>query len=315
MQQRLVSLDVLRGWTVALMILVNNPGSWAHVPAVLRHAEWHGCRPADLVFPFFLFSMGGAMALSLERRRAAGAPRASLLRKVLRRGALILLLGLVLGGFPFGLPLDPAAARVFTPTLITDSLAHLRLPGVLQRIAGCWLLAASLIVLFPRRRDRLAAAGVLLLSYEAAMRAPLVAGWGSGSFAIADNFARWLDLRVLGEAHLLKVGGFASDPEGLLPTLTATLTTLLGFAAVAWLQRGPMTAARLARLGLAGDSEVPNDPELPLPLAHVHPVHEVVHIDCFLPGCPPSADSIWAFVTSLLEGRPAHLAPRLIHYD
>jgi len=70
-----------------------------------------------------------------------------------------------------------------------------------------------------------------------------------------------------------------------------------------------------ARLGLSGDSEVPNDPELPLPLAHVHPIHEVVHIDCFLPGCPPSADSIWAFVNSLLEGRPAHLAPRLIHYD
>jgi predicted acyltransferase len=252
MQQRLVSLDVLRGWTVALMILVNNPGSWAHVPAPLHHAAWHGCTPTDLVFPFFLFSMGGAMALSLDRRRAAGLPRAALLRQVLRRGLLILLLGLVLGAFPFGLPLDPQAARAFTPSVFTDSLVHLRIPGVLQRIALCWLLAASLIVIFPKMRHRAAAAGVLWLLYEVAMRAPLIAGWGAGSFAQADNFARWLDLRVLGEAHLLSVGGLASDPEGLLPTLTATMTTLLGFAAVAWLQRGAMTATRLGRLALTG---------------------------------------------------------------
>lgn len=252
MQQRLVSLDVLRGWTVALMILVNNPGSWAHVPAPLRHAAWHGCTPTDLVFPFFLFSMGGAMALSLDRRRAAGIPLAALLRQVLRRGVLILLLGLVLGAFPFGLPLDLQAARAFTPSAFTDSLVHLRIPGVLQRIALCWLLAASLIVIFSKMRHRAAAAGVLWLLYEAAMRAPLIAGWGAGSFAQADNFARWLDLRVLGEAHLLSVGGLVSDPEGLLPTLTATVTTLLGFAAVAWLQRGAMTTARLGRLTLAG---------------------------------------------------------------
>jgi len=253
MRTRLVSLDVMRGLTVALMIQVNNPGSWAWtLSPQLTHAQWHGCTMTDLVFPFFLFSMGGAMALSLERRRAAGAPRGALLRKVVRRGGLILLLGLVLGAFPFGLPLDPTAARAFTPSLVIDNLAHLRLPGVLQRIAGCWLLAASLIVLCPRPRSRLAAAGVLLLLWETAMRAPLVAGWGAGSFAIADNFARWLDLRVLGEAHLLSTGGLASDPEGLLPTLTATLTTLLGFAAVAWLQRRPLTLVRLSRLALAG---------------------------------------------------------------
>lgn len=252
MRQRLVSLDVLRGWTVALMILVNNPGSWAHVPAPLRHAAWHGCTPTDLVFPFFLFSMGGAMALSLDRRRAGGAPRAALLRQVLRRGALILLLGLALGAFPFGLPLDPQAARAFAPSMVTDSLSHLRIPGVLQRIALCWLLAASLIVLCPRARHRAAAAVLLVALYEAAMRAPLIAGWGAGSFAQADNFARWLDLRVLGEAHLLHAGGLASDPEGLLPTLTATVTTLLGFAAVAWLQRGAVTAGRLGRLALLG---------------------------------------------------------------
>jgi predicted acyltransferase len=114
------------------------------------------------------------------------------------------------------------------------------------------LLAASLIVVLPKTRHRVAAVGVLWVMYETAMRAPLSAGWGAGSFAQADNFARWLDLRVLGETHLLSVGGLASDPEGLLPTLTATITTLLGFAAVSWLQRGAITAPRLGRLALLG---------------------------------------------------------------
>lgn len=241
MGQRLISLDVLRGATVALMILVNNPGSWAHVPAPLRHAAWNGCTPTDLVFPFFLFAMGGAMALSLERRRQEGAPRAALLRQVWRRGALILLLGLALNAFPFGLPLDPQAARAFTWSSVADTIAHLRLPGVLQRIAVCWLLAASLIVLVTRPWPRAAAAVALLLIYEAAMR-----GFGGG-FAPADNAARWLDLRVFGAAHMLNSDGLALDPEGLLPSLTATLTTLLGFATVAWLRRD-----RLMRLTLVG---------------------------------------------------------------
>ena len=246
MRQRLISLDVLRGWTVALMILVNNPGSWAHVPAPLRHAAWNGCTPTDLVFPFFLFVMGGAMALSLERRRAGGEPRAALLRQVWRRGALILLLGLALNAFPFGLPLDPQAARAFTWTSVADSFAHLRFPGVLQRIAVCWLLAASLIVLVARPRHRTVAAVALLLVYETAMR-----GFGGG-LAPADNAARWLDLRVFGATHMLNSDGLALDPEGLLPSLTATLTTLLGFATVAWLQRGPVVRERLARLALTG---------------------------------------------------------------
>lgn len=252
MSARLVCLDVLRGGTVALMILVNNPGSWAQVPAPLRHAAWHGCTPTDLVFPFFLFAMGGAMALSLERRVAAGAPRPTLLRHIARRGLLILVLGLVLGAFPFGLPLDPAAAHAFTWSAVGDALTGARLPGVLQRIAACWWLAAGLVVLLPRPRTRLLAAAVLLLSYEMLMRAPLVAGWGSGSFAPSDNFARWLDLRLLGAAHLYQVDGLASDPEGLLPTLTATLTVLLGQAVVAWLARGALVWERLLKLAALG---------------------------------------------------------------
>ncbi len=247
MRQRLVCLDVLRGATVAMMILVNNPGSWAHVPTPLRHAEWDGCTPTDLVFPFFLFIVGGAMALSLEPARAAGAPRGALMKKVLRRGALIILLGLVLNLFPAGLPLDPQAMRGFHPGLVTEAIGHLRLPGVLQRIGACWLIAASLIVLLPQPRRRIAGAVILLVLYEGLMRLPIVSGWGAGSFGHVDNFARWIDLKVLGADHLLE-GAANTDPEGLLSNLSATLGMLLGFAAVSWLAKGPLVTSRLAKL-------------------------------------------------------------------
>ncbi len=251
MRQRLVCLDVLRGATVALMILVNNQGSWAHVPAPLRHAEWNGCTPTDLVFPFFLFIVGGAMALSLEPAREAGAPRGPLMRKVVRRGVLIILLGLALNLFPAGLPLDPTAAHAFKPYFVTAAVEHLRLPGVLQRIGACWLLAASLIVLVPQARRRLAVAAGLLVLYEALMRLPIVPGWGAGSFGQTDNFAHWVDLHVFGATHLLS-GAQNTDPEGLVPNLSATLGTLLGFAVVRWLTKGPMVTVRLVRLLGAG---------------------------------------------------------------
>ncbi|MBK9777965.1 MAG: DUF5009 domain-containing protein [bacterium] len=118
MRHRLVSLDVMRGLTVALMIQVNNPGSWEwSLSSQLRHAVWHGCTLTDLVFPFFLFAMGGAMALSLERRLRDGEAPASLLRHSLRRGGVIILIGLVLNAFPFGLPLDPTCGTRVHPAV------------------------------------------------------------------------------------------------------------------------------------------------------------------------------------------------------
>lgn len=254
MRQRLVSLDVMRGATVALMIQVNNPGSWEwSLTPQLRHAVWHGCTLTDLVFPFFLFAMGGAMALSLERRRVEGEPPAALARQAVRRGLSIILVGLVLNAFPFGLPLDPTAMREFTPGAVPGALSATRLPGVLQRIGAAWLLAAGVIIAWPDARRRAMAALSLLVAYEALMRLPLVDGWGAGSFAAADNLARWVDLRVIGAGHMLSVGTTGgSDPEGLVPTLNAAVTTLLGFAAVAWLGRAPLSWRRLGLLAGVG---------------------------------------------------------------
>jgi len=225
---RLLAVDFFRGLTVALMILVNNPGSWAHVLPPLRHAAWHGLTPADLVFPFFLFIVGVAISLSLERRREAGASRRELARKIVRRTALIFLCGLLLGGFPFGLPLSAETAAAFGWGDVTDSLSGLRVMGVLQRIALCYLIVGLLAVFVGSLRGRLLTGGALVLGYEALMRLPLVEGWGAGSFALADNFARWCDLAVLGERHLWAGAGLPSDPEGLVSTLTAAVTTLAG---------------------------------------------------------------------------------------
>ncbi|MCP4574652.1 MAG: DUF1624 domain-containing protein [bacterium] len=227
---RLLAVDFFRGLTVALMILVNNPGSWARVLPPLRHAAWHGLTPTDLVFPFFLFIVGVAVSLSLERRCEAGEPRGDLLRKILRRAVLIFACGLLLNGFPFGLPLSAEAAAEFSWSGVPGSLASLRIMGVLQRIALCYLVVGLLAVFVTGPRGRLAAAGSLVLAYEMLMRLPLVDRWGAGSFDLADNFARRVDLAALGEAHLWTGAGMPADPEGLVPTLTAALTTLAGLA-------------------------------------------------------------------------------------
>lgn len=213
------------------MILVNNPGSWAHIHPSLRHAVWHGLTPADLVFPFFLFIVGVAISLSFKRRIAGGATSGDLGRKVVSRSLVIFVLGLFLNGFPFGIPLNSSAAADFNWAGIPASLTTLRIPGVLQRIALCYLLAGLIVVLVGRNRNRALVTLGFLVVYELLMRLPLVAGWGGGSFALVDNFVRLGDLKILGEDHLHKVGDLAFDSEGLVSTLPAVATTMAGFFA------------------------------------------------------------------------------------
>jgi predicted acyltransferase len=203
---RLMSLDVFRGMTVVFMIIVNTPGTWSHVYAPLRHASWHGCTPTDLVFPSFLFISGVAMWYSLRKFNFEFSGPA--LFRIIRRVALIFAVGLFLNIFP-------RFARDY------DTL---RIMGVLQRIALAWGLGAILVLLIKKNYIWVATA-VLLFGYWALM---YFMG-GSDPYSLEGNYARIVDLAVFGENHLYKGFGIPFDPEGLLSTLPATATVLLGF--------------------------------------------------------------------------------------
>ncbi|MFQ5537107.1 MAG: acyltransferase family protein [Gemmatimonadota bacterium] len=210
---RLTSLDAFRGLTIAGMILVNNPGSWAHVYAPLRHAEWNGWTPTDLIFPYFLFILGVAVPFSFSRRLSEGARRVDLFRHVLRRAVILIALGLFMRIFP------------------DMHVSGIRWPGVLQRIGLVYLAAAGLY-LAAGPRARWAWTGVLLFGYWAAMTLIPVPGYGAGDLTPEGNLAAWVD-RLLMSGHLYQ-GTW--DPEGLLSTLPAVATALLGVLTGEWIR-------------------------------------------------------------------------------
>lgn len=252
MKDRMISLDVFRGLTVGLMILVNNPGSWSHVYGPLRHADWHGWTPTDLVFPFFLFIVGVAMALSFSKRIEAGADLTDLKKKVWSRGFIIIGLGLFLNGFPFNIPVNPQMVADFEFMDVFKSFLTLRYWGVLQRIGLSYLLGGLIILYFPSNRSRVLAVASLIIIYEALMRVPLVEGWGAGSFALPDNFVRYLDLVLFGEAHLYGGTGIPFDPEGLLSTLPAVMTLMSGFWLGEYLRQPIDHQVKLSNLSVIG---------------------------------------------------------------
>ncbi len=187
------------------MILVNNPGSWSYVYPPLRHAEWDGWTPTDLIFPFFLFIVGVSLVVSFSRRELAGATPRELLRKALLRGTLIVVVGLLLSGFP------------------GYDFATIRIPGVLQRIGVVYALTALIFLGFGVRARRWVAAG-LLFGYWLVLTQLPVPGGGVGDLSATGNLGAWLDRLLLG-GHLWTP---AFDPEGLLSTLPAVATCLLG---------------------------------------------------------------------------------------
>ena len=213
---RYPSVDALRGLAVAAMLLVNYPGDWAHVYAPLLHAPWHGFTPTDLIFPLFLFIVGVSIALSVVPSQEAGADRAVLSRQVLVRAARIVVLGLALHALAWGLL----------------GLEHLRIPGVLQRIGLCYGVA-GLLAIHLRARGQWVVSVVLLLGYWAI----LLAG---GSLEPWINLASRIDAAVFA-AHAYQFDpatGLGHDPEGLVSTLPAIATTLLGLFAGQWLRQG-----------------------------------------------------------------------------
>src|SRR6266550_3510774 len=205
--QRLISLDVFRGLTVVGMVLVNNPGSWAHIYWPLEHAEWNGWTPTDLIFPFFLFIVGVAIPLAFGKRIERSDSRRALLFKILYRTAVIFLLGEFLAGFPY------------------FHFSTIRIPGVLQRIAVCYFFAA-LIFIRTRPRTQAIIALALLIVYFIVMKHVHWNGYYVGDLSKEGSLASIIDRKVLGP-HIWKQG-IVYDPEGLLSTMGALATTLFG---------------------------------------------------------------------------------------
>ena len=226
-----MSLDAFRGLTIAGMMLVNNAGGWPDVFSPLKHASWHGWTPTDLVFPFFLWITGMAMTLSFAKRVERGEDRGKLFAHAARRSAWIFLIGLFLGAFPY------------------FHLATLRIPGVLQRIAVCYLCAAT-IFLLTKVRGQIVAAAALLLVYWALMMLVPVPGHGAGVLTPQGNFAAWVD-QVFLTGHMYSQTK-TWDPEGIVSTLPAIATVLFGIFAGHVLRLRAGIADKCAWLGVMG---------------------------------------------------------------
>lgn len=234
--ERLISLDVFRGMTVAGMLLVNNPGTWSAIYPPLEHAAWHGWTPTDLIFPFFLFIVGITTELSLRARRARGDDERAILRQILRRGALIFLFGFLLSGFPF-FTWPPALPEASFLDRVVDRIEHWRVLGVLQRIGLAYLFGA-LLTWRTTLRQQVAIVAVLLFGYWALMTLVPVPDTGVAGRFVLDKpdqlLSAWLDRTVLGTNHLW-IGGKTWDPEGLLSTVPAIGTMILGTFAGRWI--------------------------------------------------------------------------------
>lgn len=211
---RLMSLDVFRGATIAAMMLVNNPGTWADIYPPLRHAAWHGWTITDLIFPYFLWIVGMAMTLSFAKRIERGDDKKKLFVHVGRRAVIIFLLGIFLTGFP----------KLF-PYFDFSVLSYIRIPGVLQRIAVCYLIASAIFLWSGVRGQIIWTVGLLVVYWLMMMLIP-VPGFGAGNLTMEGNFSHYID-SILLNGHMWTATK-TWDPEGVVSTLPAIATTLFG---------------------------------------------------------------------------------------
>jgi predicted acyltransferase len=225
---RLASLDVFRGATIAAMILVNNPGNWGAVYEPLKHAPWHGWTFTDLIFPFFLWIVGVAIPLSIARRLRDGSSRQELFQHAIRRALIIFALGFFLNSF--GYFVDGSLFREGFAAWIHNYLTTVRIPGVLQRIAICYLVAVAIYLCMGTRGQVVTLLG-LLGGYWAMMMLIPVPGFGAGVLEKEGNLSQYIDNLVLNGpvigTHVWKHTG-TWDPEGLLSTLPAIASCLFG---------------------------------------------------------------------------------------
>lgn len=225
--KRLISLDVLRGLTIALMIMVNTPGSWSYVYPPLLHAKWHGCTPTDLVFPFFLFIVGVSMWFSFKKIEK-GLTKKGLL-KVFKRFSIMFLLGVFLNAFP------------------KFDFENLRVLGVLQRIAIAYLFAAIFCLQFNVKQ-----LAVVLVTILLGYWGLLYFGGSEDVYGLTTNVVRRFDLFVFGENHIYKGFGVPFDPEGLLSSIPSVATVLLGYFIGRSIENSGNTIQAIKRIVLFG---------------------------------------------------------------
>lgn len=244
MNQRYYSLDVFRGATVCLMILVNNPGSWNHIYPPLAHAPWHGLTPTDLVFPFFLFAVGNAMSFVMPKLEASG--DAAFWRKVIKRTLLIFLIGLFLNWWPFSQ--WRGGELVFRGWVDSKNPeSGVRILGVLQRIAICYFFA-SVIVYYFKLRGAFITGLILLLLYWVIC----FIGNPSDPYSITGWYGNTIDRAILHLPHMYKGEGVPFDPEGILSSIPAITQVIMGYMVGDYIQKKGKSFEMLSNLFVAG---------------------------------------------------------------
>jgi len=236
-KQRNLPLDVLRGMTVALMIIVNNPGSWNDIYSPFRHAEWHGFTLTDLVFPTFLFAVGNSMSFTKKAIRPVST--AEFYKKVLKRSAIIFLIGFLLLYFP--------SFKIEDGKLIFINPLDVRLWGVLQRIAACYCLA-SIAIHYLHKKGIIILSICTLLGYWAV----LYLGNPNDPYSLQGNLVRTVDLLLFNAKNLYQGFGIPFEPEGLLSTLPATVNVLAGYLIGLFVQSPGTTKSKVIKTTIIG---------------------------------------------------------------
>ncbi len=260
-RERLLSLDVFRGLTVAGMLLVNDPGSWGAIYPPLEHAAWNGWTPTDLIFPFFLFIAGVTTSLSLDSRRARGDDDSAIRRQIIRRGLLIFLFGFLINGFPFftWTKIDGIVDPTFIQRVV-DRLYHWRIMGVLQRI-GLAYLCAALLSNGKSLIRQVTTIVVLLYGYWFAMTVLPVPDSGAlGQLVLGEaprTMAAWWDRFLLdwsrfGLGNHTWVSSVTWDPEGIFSTIPAIGTCMIGILAGKWISQKKPLVERIVTLFAVG---------------------------------------------------------------
>jgi predicted acyltransferase len=220
LSSRLTSLDVFRGITIAGMILVNKISLEEKAYPFLLHADWNGCTFTDLIFPFFLFIMGVAMAFSLKKYQGYSKINQSIYFKIITRSLILFILGLLLNGF------------------WNYDLSNIRILGVLQRISLTYFFASLAILILPKR-GLFILTGIILMGYWLTMMYIPIPEFGMGNLTRIGNFGAYIDRLIIPSNHLYQGDGFngMGDPEGLFSTLPCIATVLIGYLCGNWLQK------------------------------------------------------------------------------